>query len=197
MDSVDSPSKRPQILLGITGSVATVPELCVKLHAFADVSIIATKPALHFLSIAKQYNPEYYAQFEQLHIPILQDNDEWDHYQSVKKDPVLHVELRKKADLFAIVPLTANTLAKMVAGICDNLLTSSYRAWGSSKPIIVAPCMNTEMYNHPLTGSQLATLRSWGVEVIEPVEKVLACGDVGKGALPPVDEVVERIRVLL
>ena len=57
--------------------------------------------------------------------------------------------------------------------------------------------MNTEMYNHPLTGSQLATLRSWGVEVIEPVEKVLACGDVGKGALPPVDEVVERIRKLL
>lgn len=57
--------------------------------------------------------------------------------------------------------------------------------------------MNTEMYNHPLTGSQLVTLRSWGVEVIEPVEKVLACGDVGKGALPPVDEVVERIRVLL
>lgn len=57
--------------------------------------------------------------------------------------------------------------------------------------------MNTEMYNHPLTGSQLSTLRSWGVEVIEPVEKVLACGDVGKGALPPVDEVVERIRVLL
>lgn len=57
--------------------------------------------------------------------------------------------------------------------------------------------MNTEMYNHPLTSLQLATLRSWGVEVIEPVEKVLACGDVGKGALPPVDEVVERIRVLL
>ena len=57
--------------------------------------------------------------------------------------------------------------------------------------------MNTEMYNHPLTSSQLATLRSWGVEVIEPVEKVLACGDVGKGAVPPVDEVVERIRVLL
>ena len=57
--------------------------------------------------------------------------------------------------------------------------------------------MNTEMYNHPLTGSQLATLRSWGVEVIEPVEKALACGDVGKGALPPVDEVVERIHALL
>ena len=53
--------------------------------------------------------------------------------------------------------------------------------------------MNTEMYNHPLTGKQLNQLREWKVRVIEPVEKVLACGDVGKGALPPVDSVVEYI----
>ena len=53
--------------------------------------------------------------------------------------------------------------------------------------------MNTEMYNHPLTGKQLNQLREWKVCVIEPVEKVLACGDVGKGALPPVDSVVEYI----
>ena len=53
--------------------------------------------------------------------------------------------------------------------------------------------MNTEMYNHPLTEKQLNQLREWKVRVIEPVEKVLACGDVGKGALPPVDSVVEYI----
>ena len=54
--------------------------------------------------------------------------------------------------------------------------------------------MNTEMYNHPLTERQLDQLREWKVRVIEPVEKVLACGDVGKGALPPVDSVVDIIR---
>ena len=53
--------------------------------------------------------------------------------------------------------------------------------------------MNTEVYNHPLTEKQLSQLREWKVRVIEPVEKVLACGDVGKGALPPVDSVVEYI----
>lgn len=97
----------------------------------------------------------------------------------------------------AIIPLTANTLGKMTCGICDNLLTSAYRAWGSKKPIIVAPCMNTEMFNHPLTSQQLEQIKKWGVEVIEPCEKLLACGDVGKGALPPVDEVVKRIRSIL
>ena len=57
--------------------------------------------------------------------------------------------------------------------------------------------MNTEMYNHPLTEEQLNKLRAWGVHVIEPVEKMLACGDKGKGALPPVETVVESIRQLL
>lgn len=57
--------------------------------------------------------------------------------------------------------------------------------------------MNTEMFNHPLTSQQLTILKSWGVQVIEPVEKVLACGDVGKGGLPPVDEVVQRIKDIL
>ena len=95
----------------------------------------------------------------------------------------------------------------MTVGLCDNLLLSTFRAWGLVKPILVlllccllsqvAPCMNTEMYNHPLTSQQLATLKSWGVQVIEPVEKVLACGDVGKGGLPPVNEVVQRIKDIL
>lgn len=100
-----------------------------------------------------RYNPEAYASFEKLHVPIVQDNDEWDHYHSVKKDPVVHVEvgelvradlqMRKEGDLLAIVPLTANTLAKMTTGICDNLLTSTYRAWGRSKPIVVCTTNNS------------------------------------------------------
>lgn len=100
-----------------------------------------------------RYNPEAYASFEKLHVPIVQDKDEWDHYHSVKKDPVVHVEvgelvradlqMRKEGDLLAIVPLTANTLAKMTTGICDNLLTSTYRAWGRSKPVVVCATNNS------------------------------------------------------
>ena len=192
-------AKRPTVILGVTGSVATVkiPELCVKLSKYTDIIIVATKPSLHFLGISKEYNPKAYEEYEKLSIPVLTDDDEWNDYHSVKKDPVLHVDLRNRGDLLAIIPLTANTLGKMTCGICDNLLTSAYRAWGSKKPIIVAPCMNTEMFNHPLTSQQLEQIKKWGVEVIEPCEKLLACGDVGKGALPPVDEVVKRIRSIL
>ena len=141
--------------------------MCVKLNAFARVRestvfscsdhdysyearthLSGDRQAVELLfSFQCRYNPEAYASFEKLHIPIVQDNNEWDHYHSVKKDPVLHVEvselarfdlqMRKEGDLLAIIPLTANTLAKMVTGICDNLLTSTYRAWGKSKPIIV------------------------------------------------------------
>ena len=94
-----------------------------------------------------RYNPEMYKSYEILNIPVLTDEDEWKDYKSVKKDTVLHVDvrilqwvdkqLRKQYDMLAIIPLTANTLAKMVNGLCDNLLTSTYRAWGQSKPIIV------------------------------------------------------------
>jgi phosphopantothenoylcysteine synthetase/decarboxylase len=71
-------------------------------------------------------------------------------------DPVLHIELRKWADAFLIVPLDANTLAKAAVGLCDNLVSSVIRAWDSKdKPLLVAPAMNTVMWEHSLTQEQL------------------------------------------
>ena len=103
--------------------------------------------------------------------PIVTEFTDSDEYSCFKKrgDPVLHIEIRNAASLLVIAPLSANTLAKISNGICDNLLTNVYRCWpykqdktsGSwsiYKPIIVAPAMNTQMYEHPITEKQLKEL---------------------------------------
>ena len=73
-----------------------------------------------------------------------------------------HIEQRAWADLFLIAPLSANTLAKLSTGQCDNLLTCVARAWDFTKPIVAAPAMNTHMWTHPITRPQLDTLAEWG-----------------------------------
>lgn len=100
-----------------------------------------------------------------------------------KGDPVVHIELRKWADIFLVAPLSANSLAKMAQGMCDNLLTSVVRAWDFAKPLLLAPAMNTFMWDSPFTAQQLQVLRSLGAQVVPPVSKALACGDVGTGAM--------------
>lgn len=96
-----------------------------------------------------------------------------------------------------IAPLSANTLAKMSHGQCDNLLTCVARAWDFALPLIVAPAMNTLMWTHPFTEQQLNTLRSLGINVIPPISKVLACGDIGTGAMASVDEIVAVVQTTL
>lgn len=84
-----------------------------------------------------------------------------------------------------IAPLSANSLAKIVGGFSDNLLLSVVRAWDTNKPIAVAPAMNTLMWEHPVTTKQIKVLEtewSW-FRVLRPVEKLLACGDSGSGAM--------------
>ncbi|RYY36761.1 hypothetical protein EON62_01540 [archaeon] len=94
-----------------------------------------------------------------------------------------------------IAPLSANTLAKVAAGLCDNLLTCVLRAWDfdGGKPILVAPAMNTHMWTHPFTAKHLAVLQELGMHVIPPIAKRLACGDVGHGAMAPVEDIVEAV----
>lgn len=115
-------------------------------------------------------------------------------------DPVLHIELRKWADVLLIAPLSANTLAKLSNGLCDNLLTLVCRAWPMEKsqspphhlvtPIIICPSMNTLMWEHPVTGAQLKVLGGWGYEIVGPIEKKMMCGDVGNGAMSEIDDIV-------
>lgn len=123
----------------------------------------------------------------------------------------MHIDFRNWADILLIAPLSANTLAKLANGLCDDTLTCVARAWDYSKdnmkPIILAPAMNTAMWEHPITQQQLRTIQSFcnndnrnntdstrGVILVSPESKQLACGDVGNGALASVDAIVETVQ---
>ncbi|KAK9958941.1 hypothetical protein ABG768_011037 [Culter alburnus] len=111
-----------------------------------------------------------------------------------RSDPVLHIELRRWADVLVIAPLDANTLGKIASGICDNLLTCVVRAWDTSRPLLFCPAMNTAMWNHPITAQQVATLKGFGYVEIPCIAKKLVCGEEGKGAMAEVSTIVETIK---
>ena len=94
-----------------------------------------------------------------------------------------HIDLCKWADLTLVAPATANTINKLAAGIGDNLLTSLFLAHEWNKPYIIAPAMNTKMYNHPATQKSMDKLKRWGVKILDTDTGYLACGDEGQGKL--------------
>ena len=125
---------------------------------------------------------------------LVDPEDEWRSWQRLGDD-VLHIELRKWADVLVIAPLSAHTLAKIANGFCGDTLSCVCRAWKlPTTSVHVAPAMNTAMWEHPLTSQQLDTLRSWGIRIVEPQEKLLACGDFGNGALAPVESIVRAVK---
>jgi len=157
--------RRPRVLLGLSGSVAALkaPQLAAALSSFADVRCVATAAALHFLDCAESLEAQQQlssalatpsapsgSSRNLLGHPVLTDQLEWASWRS-RADGVLHVSLRRWADVLVIAPLSANTLAKLAGGLCDNLLTCIARAWDVSRPLLVAPAMNTAMWEHPLT----------------------------------------------
>ncbi len=104
-----------------------------------------------------------------------------------------HINLVRWADLTILCPASANTINKFANGIADNLLTSLFLAHDWTKPYLIAPAMNTLMYQHPATQSSLKKLEEWGVKILPTVEGYLACGDIGKGKLLEPDEIFEYI----
>src|SRR3989338_6636325 len=180
------------VLIGLTGSIATVKasELTKELElAGFNVRLMSTPNALHFLTPLHLQLPVPYR--------ILTDLDEWSLF-SCLGDPVLHIELRKWADLLIISPLDANSLAKLAHGLSDNLVTCVARAWDFERPFVVAPAMNTMMWNHPFTLKHLDVLKNeLGISVVQPVSQILACGDVGPGAMAKPPQLVQHILSLL
>jgi len=127
-------------------------------------------------------------------------------------DPVLHIQLRDWADLAVIAPLSAHTMAKIANGLCDETLSCVLRAWDfgyttrKGKPLLLAPAMNTAMWEHPLTRSQLETIQGfWNSErsgdcliwTAKPQVKALACGEIGTGAMASVDYIVQMSQELI
>lgn len=175
------------ILLGVTGSVAAIrtPRLLNAINPLGTIKLIATPAADHFLQrLDEPISPT---------TPILRDADEWSTWNSLG-DPVLHIELRKWADALVIAPVSADFLAKLSMGFAENLLLSVCRAWDFAKPMILAPAMNTVMWEHPATQPQLSRLRSWGITIVPPTSKELACGDIGVGAMASPLEIVAALQ---
>lgn len=164
--------KNKTILLGVTGGIAayksaSLASMLVK--SGAEVRVIMTKHAVNFI------NP---ITFESLtgHKCI---TDTFDRNFEFK---VEHVALAQKADVIMIAPATANVIAKLAYGLADDMLTTTVLA--SKAPKIIAPAMNTGMYENPATQDNLDTLRKYGMEVITPAKGYLACGDIGTGKMP-------------
>jgi phosphopantothenoylcysteine decarboxylase len=137
------------VLLGLSGSVACVkaPALVAALSAFADVRVVATPAALRFLPPGDAGDA---AQQRLAGAPLSTDAAEWAVWRAVG-DSVHHIALRRWADVLLVAPLSANSLAKLANGLCDNLLTCVARAWDFRKPLAVAPAMNTAMWDSPFT----------------------------------------------
>jgi phosphopantothenoylcysteine decarboxylase len=207
-----------RLILGVTGSVASIrtPALYRALcSAGHDVRIVATEPALYFFDPAEIETASVAAREARV---LLRDADEWPASRYQRGDAVLHIELRKWADMLIVAPLDANTLAKFALGLSDNCLSCVFRAWDFSKPVILAPAMNTFMWESPVTLRQLGQLledRSgvnvppgWTLEdapavfarlapkviLIPPQAKRLACGDIGVGGMAEVSDIAEVVR---
>ncbi|XP_067161668.1 phosphopantothenoylcysteine decarboxylase isoform X5 [Apteryx mantelli] len=169
-NSSSVPQKKYRVLVGVTGSVAALklPLLISQLLEIPglEVKVVTTERAKHF------YNAQ------EIPVTLYSDVDEWQLWKG-RSDPVLHIDLRRWADLMLVAPLDANTLAKLANGICDNLLTCVIRAWDLSKPLLFCPAMNTAMWEHPITAQQVEQLKGFGYTEIPCVVKKLVCGDEG------------------
>uniref|UniRef100_A0A1A9W118 Phosphopantothenoylcysteine decarboxylase n=1 Tax=Glossina brevipalpis TaxID=37001 RepID=A0A1A9W118_9MUSC len=177
------------IIIACSGSVATIklPVLIQKLQDSNidfkfNIKVIVTEHAKHFIDLDSIRQS----------VDLLDDEMEWKAWNK-RGDPVVHIDLGKWADLLVIAPLSANSLAKISMGLCDNLLMCVVRAWDLKKPLLFCPAMNTRMYDHPITSDQINKLKSWGYYEVPSIAKTLMCGDTGNGAMAEVDNIVVEI----
>lgn len=117
----------------------------------------------------------------------------------VEEDPssIKHIDIAKATDLFIVAPASATSIAKLAYGFADNMVTSVALALPVATPKLIAPAMNTNMYLHPATQENLKKLEGYGFREIEPRKALLACGDVGTGALATIETILEKVNELL
>ncbi len=173
--------KGKTVLLGVTGGIAAykaaaLASALVKLHA--AVEVVMTKNATEFIA------PLTFEQLTGRRVSV-------DTFDRNFAHQVEHISLAQRTDLVIIAPATANVCAKLAHGLADDMLTTTVLACRCPK--LIAPAMNTNMYENPVTQDNLETLRHYGWEVIEPACGRLACGAVGAGKLPEPEELVQYI----
>lgn len=173
--------KGKTVILGVTGSIAayktaTLASMLVKLHC--NVHVIMTKNATNFI---------HPITFETLtNNRCIVDTFDRNFQYNVE-----HVSLAKQADIVMIAPATANVIAKLANGLADDMLTTTTLACTCKK--IVAPAMNTQMFQNQITQDNLQKLRNYGFEVIAPAVGMLACRDIGAGKLPEPEVLLDYI----
>lgn len=173
--------KGKTVVLGVTGSIAAykmanVASMLIKKHC--DVHVIMTQNATHFI------NP---ITFETLtnHKCLVDTFDRNFQFH------VAHISVAQQADCFLLAPASANVIGKVANGIADDMLTTTIMA--CEAPKIVAPAMNTHMFQNPIVQDNLKKLKHYGYEIITPAAGRLACGDVGAGKLPSEEVLVSYI----
>lgn len=166
------------ILIGITGGIAAY-KICTLIRLYrkagANVRVVLTPNALNFvtkLTLQTLSNNEVYV-----------DNFEIDEYKPE------HIALTE-TDIFVIAPASANTISKIANGICDNLLLSTACAF--SKPILIAPAMNENMWNNPFVQENMSKLKKHGYHIVDPETGFLACGTNGVGRMKEPEEIFDR-----
>ena len=182
---MSSEMKKPCVVLGVTGGIA-VYKACELLRLLQkrgiDVFVVMTQNACRFVAPLT---------FETLSgHPVAVDT--FDRPQTWE---VEHIALAKRADLFLIAPATANIMGKMACGIADDMLSTTVMA--TRAPVLVAPAMNTGMWENAAVQQNVKALRARGVEIVAPVSGHLACGDNGAGKLEDVAVIAERACELL
>lgn len=172
---------KKNIVLGVTGSIAAYKacDITSKLAKKSiNIDVIMTKSATNFV---------HPLTFQTLSSNVVNV----DMFDDIKYWEVNHISLAKKADILLIAPATANIIAKLANGIADDMLSSV--ALATKNQIIIAPAMNTNMYENPATIENIEKLKKRGVKFIEPDNGMLACKDIGKGKLADVDTIVDII----
>ncbi len=165
------------IVVAVTGGIAAYKAVfLVRLLITAghDVTVVPTEDALRFVGLPTWEAISRHPVTTSVHDDVSQ---------------VRHVALGKRADLVIVAPATANTIAKMAAGIADNLVGTTLLA--TAAPVVIAPAMHAEMWDHPATRENIRTLRSRGVVIVGPGDGELAGGDSGAGRMSEPEEIAE------
>ena len=171
--------KRKIIVLGVTGSIAAhkAVDLCSLLtKGGADVHVVMTKDAQQFITPL----PFKTLSKNPVVMSLYDDEEGW---------CPTHIRLADTADLLLIAPATANTIAKLASGLADDALGCIALALSLDVGLIIAPALNGQMWGHPATQANMATLTERGAKIVGPADGDLACGYEGLGRLAPVEEI--------